>query len=201
MKRTVLLVLLGWALGFAAGCGEEQAKQPEPAAAPKPATPAVPPEIEAVVNASLGREAEALVWGDLAKTGEQQVIVIQRLKTTPKGQPPGILFSRLALLGKQNDKWVELLRCDDHVKNPKGFLAGTPLSAVGRWRLQYEQHEQKGLSLYFTPIDQPAAGYIITVGVRWNPKVKRYQSLDRNYEKFLPEASTLTISESGKVLR
>jgi len=199
MKRILIGAFLLGTLGLAAGCGQEPAEPPEQArrgGQAQPAEPAVPPEIEAVATSVLGREAEALVWGDLAGTGEEQVLVVNRLKTTPKGSVPGILFSRLALVAKQAGKWIEVLRCDEHLKNPKGYLGGTPLSAVSGWRLQYEQSPEKGLSLYFTPLQQPRGGYIQTIGVRWNPKTKRYQSLDRNYEKFLSEVPSLGTVES-----
>jgi hypothetical protein len=190
-KRTIGVAALAALL---VACSEAP-KPAEPPAAAKPAAPAVPPEIEAVAQSVLGSEAEALVWGDLALTGAQQVLVINRLKPKP-GDQPGTKFTRLALVSKEAGKWKELLRCDDHLKNPKGYLGGTPLAAVSGWRLQYEQLPEKGLALYFTPLEQPAGGYITTIGVRWNPKVKRYQSLNRSYENFLSEVTSLTTLES-----
>lgn len=195
MQRQIVSSLVLAVVLFAAACGEESAKTPE-AAQPRPAGPVVPPEIEAAAQGVLGAEAEPIVWGDLARTGEQQALVVNRLKTTRKDLPPGILFSRLALVGKVEGRWIEMLRCDEYIKNPKGYLGGQPLSPVAGWRLQYEQDAQKGLSLYFTPIEQPRGGYILTIGVRWNPKTKRYQSLDRSFEKFLGELSSLGTVES-----
>jgi len=29
---------------------------------------------------------------------------------------------------------------------------------------------------------------VLPIGVGWNPKVKRYQSLDRTFQKYLPES-------------
>jgi hypothetical protein len=49
--------------------------------------------------------------------------------------------------------------------------------------------------MYFTPLDKPAGGYVQTIGVKWNPKMKRYQSLDRNYEQFLGETNSLEMPE------
>ena len=195
MLRRIASILVLSVLLFAAACGQEPAK-PLEAVPPKPAAPAVPPEIESVVAGVLGQEAEALVWGDLAKTGEQQVIAANRLKTTPKGAPAGTLISRLALVGKIEGRWVELLRCDEYLKNSKGYLGGQPLSPVSGWRVQYEQDPAKGITIYFTPITQPRGGYIQTIGVRWNPKAKRYQSLDRSYENFLGEVPSLGTVES-----
>jgi len=100
--------------------------------------------------------------GDLALTGSQQVLAINRLKTTPKGAVPGILLVRAALVGKEGMKWHEMFRCDEHLKNPKGYLGGTPIAGVHGWRLQYEQDPEKGLTMYFTPLEKPAGGYIQT---------------------------------------
>lgn len=179
-----------------AACGEEPSSKPAEPAAQKPAVPAVPPEIEAAAQSILGSEAEVLVWGDLARTGKQQVLVINRLKPRPGDQVPGIKFTRLALISKESVKWVELFRCDDHLKNPKGFLGGTPIASVSGWRLQYEQSPEKGISMYLTPLAQPAGGYIQPIGVRWDPQAKRYRSLDRNFEHFLAEVPTLGTVES-----
>ena len=54
------------------------------------------------------------------------------------------------------------------------------------------------LVMYFTPLDKPAGGYIQTIGIRWNPKVKRYESLDRTYEQFLGESPTLEIPDVSR---
>ena len=44
------------------------------------------------------------------------------------------------------------LRCDEHLKNQKGYLGLTPLDSRHRLALQYEQNEEKGLQLYLTPL-------------------------------------------------
>jgi hypothetical protein len=67
----------------------------------------------------------------------------------------------------------------------------TPLSQVTGWRLQFEQSEIKGLELYFTPLKGTTDSHVLPIGVRWNPATKRYQSLDRTYEHFLIEATSL----------
>lgn len=195
MKHRIAWKLLLCALALFAGCSRQPAT-PAELVLPKPAEPAPPAEIESVAKSVLGSEAEALVWGDLAQTGRQQVLVVNRLKTTPKDAAPGLLVTRVALVSKEDGKWVELLRCDEHLKNPKGYLSGTPLSAVSGWRLQYEQDTQKGFSMYFTPLARPQGGYIQTIGVRWNSKAKRYQSLDRSFDKFQGETPVLETVES-----
>jgi hypothetical protein len=56
--------------------------------------------------------------------------------------------------------------------------------------LQFEQDEIQGIRLYCTPV-KTSDPHVLPIGVRWNPKVKRYQSMDRAFEKFLPEALQL----------
>jgi hypothetical protein len=178
------------ALALVAGCG--QAPPPKVAETPaKPPEPVFPAEITAVAQSVLGAEAEVLVFGDLARNGHQQVLVINRLPKTPAGQAPGILLTRAVIVENADAKWREVLRCDEHLKNPNGFLGGAPAAPVNGWRLQYEQDAQKGLELYFTPLNQAGAAHPTAIGVRWDPQVKRYRSLDRNYENFLGEAPVI----------
>ncbi len=154
------------------------------------AAPAIPPEVSAAAQALLGTEAEVLVHGDLAKTGKKQLLVINRLAKTPPGVAPGILFTRAVIAEEEDGKWRELLRADEYLKNPKGFLGLTPLDPVSAWRLQFEQDAAKGLQLYFTPLRQ-GNSHTSPIGVRWNPETKRYQSLDLSYENFLLEVPAL----------
>jgi len=165
----------------------------QPATPPKPATP---PDIQAAAEAALGSETEVLAFGDLAKNGKQQIFAVNRLKSTPQGVMPGTLVSRAVVLENDASKWKEVFRCDEHLQNPKGYLGGTPLASVAAWRLQSEQHEDKGLQMYFTPLAKPAGGYIETIGIRWNPELKLYESLDRSYEHFLGETKNLATPES-----
>ena len=109
-------------------------------------------------------------------------------KTTKNNNIPGTIITRAVIAQKEDGQWKEIFRCDEHLKNAKGFLGLTPLSDVAGWRIAYEQDPAKGLSLYLTPLkgsDDPA--HSLPIGVRWNPKTKRYQSLDRTYENFLLE--------------
>ncbi len=193
--RTVFTTALMCVLILCAACASEPpAKAPE--AAQKAPALAVPPEMQNAASAVLGEDAEVLVFGDLAKSGDQQVLVINRIKKAPTNTVPGILLTRATILSLQNGKWSELLHVDEHLKNTNGFLAATPVAPVTGWRMQYEQNADRGLQLYFTPLQQPAGGTLQTIGVRWNPKVKRYQSLDRTYELFLGETPTLETIKS-----
>jgi len=189
--RKKISKMLVCTLVLAAGCGE--APRPTPAAEemPKPAEPAVSQEYRDAAVAVLGSEAEVLAFGDLPGTGNEQVLVINRVPTPPKGVVPGNLLTRAAVVEKDGAKWKEVFRCDEYLKNPNGYLGGTPLLPITGWRLQYERSAEKGLLLYFTPLQMPGGGSPPTIGVRWNAKVKRYQSLDRNFEHFLGEVPTL----------
>ena len=185
--RSIAVTMLFCALALLAACS--RSAPPKSAEAPPP--PAIPQEIAGVAQTLLGSDAEVIVFGDLARTGRQQVLAVNRLPKTPAGTAPGILVTRAVVAENDRGKWKELFRCDEHLKNPSGFLGGTPLAAVRGWRLQYEQNAEKGLLLFFTPLEQPRGAHIPTIGVRWNPKVKRYQSLDRNFEHFLGELPAL----------
>jgi hypothetical protein len=181
-------------------CGGPGASKPgsetqTPAAAAQPAAPAVPPEIQKVGEGALGSEAEVLVYGDLALNGKQQVLVINRLKKTPDTKVPGTIATRAVIVENDGDTWKQVFLCDEHLKNSKGFLASTPIAPVTAWRLQYEQTPDAGLVMYFTPLDKPAGGYVQTIGIKWNKKYGRYQSLDRTYENFLGETQNLEIPQ------
>jgi hypothetical protein len=185
--RSLLASAMACLLALLAGCGS--APETKPAETPK--APAVPQELQDVTKALLGAESEVIVFGDLARNGQQQALIVNRLAKTPQGAVPGLLITRAVVVEQDGRKWKEALRCDEHLKNPNGYLGATPLVPVTGWRLQHEQDAEKGLVLYFTPLEMAGASHIPTIAVRWNPKVKRYQSLDRNFEQFLGEVPTL----------
>jgi hypothetical protein len=195
MRRT-LPIAAALLVAFACFSCANQTPSSENASSEAPAAPQIPADIQAAAQSDLGSEAEVILYGDLAKNGKTQALVVNRLKTTPQGTVPGVLVSRATIIEKEDGHWKEVLRCDEHLKNPNGFLGGNPLADVPSWRLQYEQDPQKGLELYFTPLAQPAGGYMQTLGIRWNPPAKRYQSLDRNFEHFLGELPSLDIPQS-----
>ena len=194
------IVLIAAACVTAMACvscsGSSSAPARKEAAALAPAGPAVPADVQAAADAALGADTDVLIFGDLAKNGHQQILAMNRVKSTPETAVAGIAATRVAVIENDGNNWKEIFRCDGHLKNAHGFMGGTPLSPVGGWRLQYEQDAQRGLQMYFTPIAKPVGGYIQTIGVRWNPQVKRYQSLDRNYEQFLGEVPALDTPQS-----
>jgi hypothetical protein len=206
-KVFLVLVMFTTALLFAA-CGSSappnsssSSAQPATNAAPatnpaSPAGPVVPDEVQKAAEKSLGAETDVLLFGDLAKTGAQQVLAVNKPKALPAGVARGNVITRAVILEKAGNSWKEILRCDEHLENPKGFLGGTPLAPVNGWRMQAEQDPDKGLLLYFTPLEAPKGGYAVPVGVRWNSKVKRYQSMDRAFTNFLGELPALETPES-----
>jgi hypothetical protein len=175
---------------FLGGCGAD-APSPAPAAEAKPAEPAVPEDMQAAAKAMLGSDSQVLAFGDLAKNGKQEFLAANVVPKTPTNNLPGTIVTRVVVAQENDGKWAELLRCDEHLKNEKGYLGLTPLVPVTGWRLQYEQNTDKGLQLYFTPLKGAVDSHVLPIGVRWNPATKRYQSLDRTYEHFLLESPSL----------
>ena len=203
------VVLGAWSCGSSAptpatGASGDKAAQNNAAAAPAspgatpgaPTTPAVPDDIQKAAETALGSETEVLLYGDLAKNGSRQILAVNRMKGTPQVAMPGTVITRGVILENIGGTWKEILRCDEHLENPKGFLGNIPLAPVNGWRLQYEQDNDKGLLLYFTPAANPKGARALPVEVRWNAKAKRYQSMDRNFENFLYELPALETPES-----
>jgi hypothetical protein len=202
IMKTIGLVAVAFTALTMLSCGSSAPTSPaakeEPAAPAAPAKPAIPADIQKTAELALGSETEVLAFGDLSKSGPQQILAINRLKAAPPGvSAEGILLTRAVILQNEGAAWKQIFLCDEHLKNTKGFLGGTPLAPVNGWRLQYEQHD-KGLEMYFTPLTSPKGegGHVLPVGIRWNPKVKRYQSLDRTFENFLGELPSLETPES-----
>jgi hypothetical protein len=194
-------ILLHLCLGFApigillGGCGTE-APKPAAESEAKAAEPAVPDEIQSAAESLLGKETQVLLFGDLAKNGKQEFLAANVVPKTPTNNLPGTIITRAVVVENSDGKWSEVLRCDEHLKNQKGFLGLTPLTSVTGWRLQYEQSDDKGLALYFTPLKGVTDSHVLPIGVRWNPQTKRYQSLDRTYEHFLLESATIETARS-----
>jgi len=188
------LCLLSLAI-FLGGCGADASK-PAPQAETKPAEPAVPEDIQLAAKALLGSESQVLLFGDLAKNGKQEFLAADVVPKTPTNNLPGTIVSRVVVAENTDGKWAEVLRCDEHLKNQKGFMGLTPLVPVTGWRLQYERNDEKGLQLYFTPLKGAIDTHVLPIGVRWNPATKRYQSLDRTYEHFLLESPSMQDARS-----
>jgi hypothetical protein len=177
--------LAGAALLALASCGDA----PAPSAAKQKPETAIPAEFEVVARGVLGSEAEVVAHGDLAKTSEEQVLVVNRLGENSAGSGE-LRVTRAVIVAKHNGGWKEMFRCDEHLKNPQGFLAGTPTAAVSSWRLRWSQDAENGLTLYLTPALLGAAADGPKAKVRWNRAAKRYQTMG-DKENFLGETPAL----------
>ena len=169
------------------GCDSTPTKTQET----KPAEPVIPEEYQDAATSLLGSDAQVLLFGDLAKNGQKEVLVANVLPNTPKSVVAGTVITRAVVAQFEDGKWVELLRCDEYLKNGSGYLGLTPLQPVTGWKLQYEDSPVKGMALYFTPVKAGSTEKTLPIAVRWNPATKRYQSMDASYQKFLGEAPTL----------
>jgi hypothetical protein len=206
--RAQISLLAGTAALLLTGCGPAQQQSP---AMQRAETEQESAEARAqeVAEAALGMQAEVLAHGDLAQNGSEQIFAVNRLRNSPLAASGSVSHApmtiiRAAIFEKEGDKWAELLRCDERLKNPYGYLAGSPDGRVSGWRLQFDPDTKQGLEMKFTPIDfehgqqEPENGNLSgqTLLVRWNTKVKRYQSLDKSHERYLGEIPTLETPQS-----
>jgi hypothetical protein len=191
LAKWLSICVLSLAVGSTGGWGcraPETQAQLETAA--PPAEPEMPPEIAAVASTVLGRSAEVVAFGDLAHNGRQQVLVANTVAANKAES--GVRFTRAAVLERAGAKWSEVLRCDEYLKNPNGFLGGSPLEPVTSWRLELsKQSGNQERELRFTPLRDSGKASMPAVSVRWNPAANRYQSVDPQTGQFLAEVSVL----------
>jgi hypothetical protein len=203
--------VLPWIMALSlAGCqqAQQQAAVEDPAATE---AARAADEARGVAEASLGKQAEILAQGDLALNGREQLLVANRFSAgaqASKGDATTspIFVTRAAVLEKNDGKWSQILLCDEHLKNPRGYLGGSPRTRVTGWRLQYNQVAKEGLEMSFTPAEltdaaDATAGHSSgqnrsTFDVRWNKNAKRYQSFDASHERYLSEFPSLETPES-----
>src|SRR5215470_11316434 len=107
--------------GFS-GCGTTPAPKTGANEPAKPAEPEIPAPIQAAADALLGSETKVLLYGDLAKTGKQQLLVANVVPKTPKENIPGTIVTRAVIAENNDGMWTEVFRCDEHLKNSKGYL-------------------------------------------------------------------------------
>lgn len=190
------------------GCESAQEKAAKEQAADEAAN--LEAESQSVAVSSLGKESEVLLRGDLALNGHDQILVANRFRNASTdgngGGSSPILITRAALLEKNEGRWSEILRCDEHLKNPNGYLRGFPRAPVSGWRLEYKRDSNAGIEMKFTPAESLAAASATagdnsgsenaSLDVRWNKETKRYQSFDQSHEKYLNELPTLETPES-----
>jgi hypothetical protein len=198
--------MLSWIMALSlAGC--RTAQQPAPAEEKTVGETAdVSDEVREAADASLGKQSEILAQGNLARNGREQVLVVNRLsggaRANSGGKSPAAIFvTRAAVLEKDGGKWSQVLLCDEHLKNPNGYLGGSPAARVTGWRLEYNQDAKNGLEMRFTPAekfdavsanaDERSEARNTTFDVRWNKDTKRYQSFDQSHERYLSEVPSL----------
>lgn len=213
MRKRRLRIAAGMLFGVLApglaGChATQQAAPAEVTATPERAD--VVDEARGVAEASLGKQAEVLAHGNLAMNGREQVLAVNPFATeapgTGKTNASPIFVTRAAVLEKSGGTWSQVLLCDEHLKNPNGYLGGTPAERVTGWRLEYRQDAKEGLVMKFAPAEKFDAGHVNTdqssgqkvpaFDVRWNKSVQRYQSYDQSHERYLSEVPSLDIPQS-----
>jgi len=207
-RLRTIVGMLPWILALSlAGCHSAQ----EPATTEVKASAEradVAEEARGVAEATLGKQAEILAQGNLALNGREQLLVVNRtMKQTAAGggeANPPILVTRAAVLEQNDGKWSEVLLCDEHLKNPGGYLGGSVVERASGWRLEYTQDANEGLEMKFTPAeslananaDQGSKQKFPVFDVRWNKNAKRYQSFDQSHERYLSEVPSLETPQS-----
>jgi len=210
-KLRTVVGMLSWIVALLlAGC--QSAQQPAPADV-KAATEHsdVADEARGVAEAALGKQAEILARGNLALNGQEQLLVVNRVSKQAASGGGGansspVFVARAAILEQDGGKWSEVLLCDEHLKNPNGYLGGSPARRVTGWRLEYTQDAKDGLEMKFTPAerfsavdantDKSSEQKVPAFDVRWNRIAKRYQSFDQSHERYLSEVPSLETPQS-----
>src|ERR1700688_3871919 len=129
LRTTVALST--WILALSlAGCQTAQQQVPAEVKAAEEHADAQDKEARGVAEASLGKDAEVLAHGNLAQKGLEQVLAVNGFATKAPPNPGGatsspILFTRAAVLEKNDGKLSQVLLCDEHLKNPYGYLRGS----------------------------------------------------------------------------
>jgi hypothetical protein len=193
-SRSCWLAVLALSLS-ASGCGSDSSKSADQSEK-KSAEAPVPEELQDVAHTLLGSDAQVLLYGDLAKNGKQEILAANVVPNTPKSTVAGTVVTRAVVAENEDGKWTEVMRADEYLKNTNGYLGLTPLQAVTGWKLQFENSADKGMVLYFTPVKAGANEKTLPIAVKWNPTVKRYQSMDLIYEHFLNESPALANQRS-----
>ena len=203
--------MLSWIMALSlAGC--HSAQQPAPAEVKTATARAdVVDEARGVAETVLGKQAEILVHGNLALNGREQLLVVNRVSKEAASGGGGansspVFVTRAAILEQNDGKWSEVLLCDEHLKNPSGYLGGSPAGRATGWRLEYTQDAKDGLEMKFTPAErfsavdanahQSSEQKYRAFDVRWNRNAKRYQSFDQSHERYLSEVPSLETPQS-----
>ncbi|HUK29714.1 MAG TPA: hypothetical protein VLV89_01285 [Candidatus Acidoferrum sp.] len=187
------VVLTGWlcACAFAMACGSPANNS---GGAQKTADASAPPDdIVEVAHGALGRDAEALAWGDLPGDGRKQVLAVNRTGKAEGTPGEEFMFTRMTVAENVSGSWSEVLLCDEHLKNEKGYLIGSPGEAISKWKMSFVKDPSKGLVMTITPMGEGSDAKGKTLHVRWNPAVMRYQAFDPATDKFTGEVASVEI--------
>ena len=205
------LGMFSWVLAlWMAGCHSPRQETPAEVT-PDPPHADLVDEARGVAEASLGKQAKVLAHGNLALNGREQVLAVNPVaagaaSSAVEATASPIFVTRAAILEKNDSKWSQVLLCDEHLKNPDGYLGGSPAERVTGWRLEYRQDANEGLEMKFTPAEKYDAAHANaeqisgqnspTFDVRWNKSAKRYQSYDQSHERYLSEVPSLETPQS-----
>jgi hypothetical protein len=191
-----LLLAATLALALSLGACNQDADNENPNQAPaEPASSITPPDIQSVADAALGTGAHVVAFGNLGATGTQQVLAVNPLHPGEGTSGPDLIITRAVIVDHMPGGWKEIFRCDESLKNPAGYLPGLRHPASAGWRLKLATGGADGATLYLTPLSQPGTGPQDMIGVRWNPGVKRYESLDSHFRAFLHEEPSMETPE------
>ena len=210
-KLRAVLRTLTWIMALClAGCQTAQ-QQPSDTGKARTASDELAAEAQRVAEASLGKQSEILAQGDLALNGREQLLVVNRIANAGPANremtsSSPVYIMRAAVLEKNDGKWAQILLCDEHLKNPNGYLGGSPKTRITGWHLEYNKDQRLGLEMSFTPATNFGVEYTSadegsqekqpTYDVRWNKNTKRYQSFDKSHERYLGEVPSLEAPES-----
>jgi hypothetical protein len=148
----------------------------------------------AAARGTYGAGAEVLGYGTFFNAGGTQALVVTRLApgalpaATPAAASPSAASSQnsetaadvfhVSIIVRDGEKWHEAFRADEHLKNERGYLAGTPSTPVPAWHMVYEKTADDGFRLTFTPLSAAPGTKQTPVHVAWNSKRREYDSLD-----------------------
>jgi hypothetical protein len=210
-RLRIALRNLPWIMALClAGCQTAQ-QQKSDAGKAAAASEKLAEEAQRVAEASMGKQSEILARGDLALTGREQLLVVNRIASAAPANRESassspIYIMRAAVLEKNDGKWSQILLCDEHLKNPNGYLGGSPKTRITGWQLEYRKDQKLGLEMSFTPARKYGVENTSayegseekqpTFDVRWNKNTKRYQSFDKSHERYLGEVPSLEAPES-----
>jgi len=186
------------------------AQEPAKPAA-KPAEPVASEDLVSVARGALGPDGEVLASGDFAAGGGRQILAVQRLPSgmasaAGSAAPAGVVTAlgssaqeqetaveviRVSILVDDKGTWKEAFRADEHLKNRRGYLPGTPVAPVTAWHLVYSKTAAEGFRLEFTPKDLPPGRKPPVVYAAWNAKRREYDAVKAWGKGFLEPEPTL----------